>query len=132
VLDVFRFAWFAIRTFLGLIALVLALYGALWLFVKVDSALRGDADPDAALRRVNLYNTQPPAPGRSSWAYAPRNDTVDKRHDPDGRASQQPLGVHSTSARQDPHSAWRYSAGSLSTGSCTQSQSFSSPCTRVQ
>ena len=65
-LDVFRFAWFAIRTFLGLIALVLALYGALWLFVKVDSDLRGDADPDAALRRVNLHNAQPPAPGAAA------------------------------------------------------------------
>lgn len=71
--DVFRFAWFAVRTFLGPIALVVTLYGALWLFVKIDSTLRVDADPDAALRRVKLYNTHPPAPGRSRLnAYAPR------------------------------------------------------------
>ena len=56
--DVFRFAWFAVRTFLGLIALVLTLYGALWLFVKVDSTLRGNADPDAALKRVMSYNAR--------------------------------------------------------------------------
>ena len=55
--DVFRFAWFAVRTFLGLIGVVLTLYGALWLFVKLDSTLRGNADPDAALRRVKLYNS---------------------------------------------------------------------------
>jgi hypothetical protein len=73
VFDVFRFAWFAVRTFLGLIALVVTLYGALWLFVKIDSTLRGDADPDAALRRVKLYNTHPPAPWRSRlYAYAPK------------------------------------------------------------
>jgi hypothetical protein len=73
VFDVFRFAWFAVRTFFGLILLLVALYGALWLFVEVDSALRGNADPDAALRRVKLYNTHPPAPGRSRlYAYAPR------------------------------------------------------------
>jgi len=57
VFDVFRFAWFAVRTFLGLIGVVLTLYGALWLFVKLDSTLRGNADPDAALRRVKLYNS---------------------------------------------------------------------------
>jgi len=34
-LDVFRFAWFAVRTFFGGIALVLAAYVALFLFVKV-------------------------------------------------------------------------------------------------
>jgi len=34
-LDVFRFAWFAVRTFLGVIALILAGYVALYLFVKV-------------------------------------------------------------------------------------------------
>jgi hypothetical protein len=55
-LDVFRFAWFAARTFFGVIALVLALYGALWVFVKVHSAAMGDADPDAALKRVKSYN----------------------------------------------------------------------------
>ncbi len=71
--DVFRFAWFAVRTFIGLIALVITLYGALWLFVKVDSAQRGNSDPDATLRRVKLYNTHPPTPGRSRpYPYAPR------------------------------------------------------------
>ena len=44
-LDVFRFAWFAVRTFLGVIALVLALYAALWLFVKVLSLAPGGTDP---------------------------------------------------------------------------------------
>lgn len=34
-LDVFRFAWFAARTFFGVIALVLAAYVALDLFVSV-------------------------------------------------------------------------------------------------
>jgi hypothetical protein len=34
-LDVFRFAWFAVRTFFGVIALILAAYMALYLFVKV-------------------------------------------------------------------------------------------------
>ena len=56
--DVFRFAWFCLRTFIGLIGLILALYGALWLFVKIDSARSGNADPDAALQRVKLYNAQ--------------------------------------------------------------------------
>jgi hypothetical protein len=58
VFDVFRFAWFCVRTFIGLIALVLAMHGALWLFVKTDSARIGNSDPGAALRRVNLYNAQ--------------------------------------------------------------------------
>ena len=44
--DVFRFAWFAVRTFLGVIALVLTLYLVLWLFVKVLSAAPAN---DAAL-----------------------------------------------------------------------------------
>jgi len=43
--DVFRFAWFAVRTFLGVIALVLVLYVALWLFVKVLSAAPGNNAP---------------------------------------------------------------------------------------
>ena len=34
-LDVFRFAWFAVRTFFGAIALVLAAYVALQLLVRV-------------------------------------------------------------------------------------------------
>jgi len=56
--DVFRFAWFALRTACGLIALILAAYVALWLFVKILSMDPGNADPDAALRRVKSYNAQ--------------------------------------------------------------------------
>jgi len=56
--DVFRFAWFAVRTAFGLIALVLGAYAALWLFVKILSMGPGNADPDAALRRVKSYHAQ--------------------------------------------------------------------------
>jgi len=56
--DVFRFAWFAMRTFFGVIALVLTLYAALWLFVQILSAAPASADPDAALRRVMSYNAR--------------------------------------------------------------------------
>lgn len=42
--DVFRFAWFAVRAALGLIALILAAYAALWLFVKILSMGPGNAD----------------------------------------------------------------------------------------
>jgi hypothetical protein len=54
--DVFRFAWFAVRTFFGVIALVLTLHAALWLFVQILAAGPGNADPDATLRRVMSYN----------------------------------------------------------------------------
>lgn len=54
--DVFRFALFAVRTFFGVILLILALYATLWVFVKVHSAAMGNVDPDAALRRVKSYN----------------------------------------------------------------------------
>ena len=57
--EVFRFALFAVRTFFGVIALILALYAGLWLFVKVHSAAMGGTDPDAALRRVMSYNRKP-------------------------------------------------------------------------
>jgi len=57
-LDVFRFAWFAVRTFAGLVLLVLTLHAALWLFVKILSAGPGNDDPGAALRRVQSYNAQ--------------------------------------------------------------------------
>ena len=57
-LDVFRFAWFAVRTFLGVIALVLTLYVALWAFVKLLSAAPDNADPHGALQRVKSYNAQ--------------------------------------------------------------------------
>ena len=57
-LDVFRFAWFAVRTFFGVGALLLALYAAMWVFVKIHSSAMGNVDPDAALRRVMSYNAQ--------------------------------------------------------------------------
>ena len=55
-LEVFRFALFAVRTFFGVILLILVLYAALWVFVKVHSAAMANVDPDAALRRVKSYN----------------------------------------------------------------------------
>jgi hypothetical protein len=58
VFDVFRFAWFAVRTFIGFVLLVVTLYAALRLFVKILQAAPGNDDPDAALRRVNSYNAQ--------------------------------------------------------------------------
>jgi hypothetical protein len=81
-LDVFRFAWFAVRTFFGVIALVLTLYAALWAFVKVLSAAPDNADPGSALRRVKSYNAQAirlqdrkaaavPPPGRSDCNAVP-------------------------------------------------------------
>jgi hypothetical protein len=57
-LDVFRFAWFAVRTFVGVGALLLAIYAAMWVFIKIHSTAMGNADPDAALRRVMSYNAQ--------------------------------------------------------------------------
>jgi hypothetical protein len=56
--DVIRFAWFSVRTAFGFIALILCAYAALWLFVKILSMGPGNADPDAALRRVKSYNAQ--------------------------------------------------------------------------
>jgi hypothetical protein len=55
-LDVFRFAWFAVRTFLGIIALTLVAYGALWVFVRIDSTAMRNEDPNAALNRVKSFN----------------------------------------------------------------------------
>ena len=54
--DVFRFAWFAVRTFVGFVFLVLTVYAAMWVFVKIDSMATRSADPDAALRLVSSYN----------------------------------------------------------------------------
>jgi hypothetical protein len=62
--DVFRFAWFAVRTFIGVILLVITLYAALWLFVKILSAAPCDDDPGAGLRRVNSYNARAAAKDR--------------------------------------------------------------------
>lgn len=56
--DVFRFAWFAVRTFFGVIALVLALYAALWVFVKILSAAPGNDAAGAAIRRANSDSGQ--------------------------------------------------------------------------
>jgi len=56
--DVFRFAWFAVRTFFGVCLLILALYAALWAFVRIHSGLAPSADPDAALKRVMSYNAR--------------------------------------------------------------------------
>ena len=86
-LDVFRFAWFAVRTFFGVGALLLAMYVAMWVFVKIHSTAMGNADPDAALRRVMLYNGQgiqkvrktPAAlPGGTSNCSADRGATCDR------------------------------------------------------
>ena len=71
-LHVFRFAWFAVRTFFGVIALVLGLYAALWLFVRVLSAAPGNPGPAAALGRVRSYNA--PATGREQTTVAAPND----------------------------------------------------------
>lgn len=57
-LEVFRFTWFAVRTLFGVAALILTAYAAMWVFVKIHSAAMGNADPDAALRRVMSYNAQ--------------------------------------------------------------------------
>ena len=57
-LGVFRFAWFALRTFFGVLALILAAYGAMWLFVRIHSVSMPNEDPDAALSRVKSYNAQ--------------------------------------------------------------------------
>jgi hypothetical protein len=59
VLDVFRFAWFAVRTLFGVIALVLTLHAALWVFVKILSLAPGSTDPGAALRRAKSYDSLP-------------------------------------------------------------------------
>ena len=67
-LDVFRLAWFAVRTFFGVIALVLALYAALWLFVKILSAAPSNDEPGAALRSVESYNSQAASRGRATAA----------------------------------------------------------------
>jgi hypothetical protein len=72
VVEVFRFALFAVRTFFGVILLILALYAALWVFVKVHPAAMGNADPDAALRRVKSYNARAiPHVDRKATAVSP-------------------------------------------------------------
>ena len=46
--EVFRFAWFAVRTLFGVVLLILTLYGAMWVFVRIHSAAMGNSDPEAA------------------------------------------------------------------------------------
>jgi len=60
-LEVFRFAWFAVRTSFGVIVLVLALDAALWTFVKIHSVLMSNAHSGATFKRVISYST----PGNS-------------------------------------------------------------------
>ena len=69
-LDVFRFAWFAVRTFLGVIGVVLVLYAGLWLFVKILSAAPPNLEPGAALRHMNSYSAQ------ANWAGSKRETVV--------------------------------------------------------
>jgi hypothetical protein len=55
-LDVFRFAWFAVRTFFGIGLLILAVETSMWMLVKVHSMATGSLESEAALRRVNSYH----------------------------------------------------------------------------
>lgn len=55
-LELWRFVWFTIRTFLGLIGLALFAYGALWVFARGTSLVPGRGNPDDALKRVQSYN----------------------------------------------------------------------------
>jgi len=71
VLDVFRFAWFAVRTFAGFVLLVLTLYAAMWTFVKIDSMATRNLDHDAALRLVKSYNAQTSGQNRKGQAVPP-------------------------------------------------------------
>ena len=50
--DVFRFAWFTVRTFFGILLLVLVMRGALWTLVKLHSAAMAHANSPAATYRV--------------------------------------------------------------------------------
>ena len=70
-LDVFRFAWFALRTFAGFVLLVLTLYAALWAFVKIDSMATRNVDHHAALRLVKSYNAQTSGQNRKRQAVPP-------------------------------------------------------------
>lgn len=68
--DVFRFAWFAVRTFAGFVLLVLALGAALWAFVKIDSMATRNVDPDARSQRYLSSRGQP------DWPVRPEKETV--------------------------------------------------------
>ena len=69
--GVFRFAWFAVRTFAGFVLLVLTLYAAMWAFVKVDSMATRNVDYDAALRLVKSYNARMSGQNRKPQAVPP-------------------------------------------------------------
>jgi len=76
VFEVFRFALFAVRTFFGVVALVLMLYAALWLFVKILSAAPGDDEPRGALGRVESYNSRAAARDRAATAREMEQDVT--------------------------------------------------------
>jgi len=78
VFEVFRFALFALRPFFGVIALVLTLYAALWLFVRILSAAPGNDEPRRALGRVESYNS--PAAARDLAAPAREMEQDVTRH----------------------------------------------------
>ena len=60
-LDVFRFAWFAVRTFLGVIALVLTLYAAMWAFVDSIGGTRQRGPGRRAAAREVVQRAWDPA-----------------------------------------------------------------------
>ena len=64
--DVFRFAWFAVRTFFGILLLVLVLRGALWTLVKLHSAAMAHAKPAAATYRVPASSASITTPQREN------------------------------------------------------------------
>ncbi len=78
-LDVFRFAWFAVRTFFGVIALILVAYVALHLFVSVlqwsDTQQR---HRPTTVSRV-AKSTAPPCVGRVNGAFQADAATVPPR-----------------------------------------------------
>jgi hypothetical protein len=75
VFDVFRFAWFTVRTLAGFVLLVLTLYAALWAFVKIDSLPTRNADHGAVLRLVKTYNAQTSGQNRKRPAVPPTGVT---------------------------------------------------------
>jgi hypothetical protein len=76
VFEVFRFALFAVRTFFGVIALVLTLYAAMWLFVKILTAAPGNDEPRGALGRVEPYNSRSAARDRAPPAREMEQDVT--------------------------------------------------------
>lgn len=68
--DVFRSACFALRTFLGFVLLVLTVYAAMWVFIKIDSMATRNPDPDATLRLVKSYNPKRTGQHRAQAVFA--------------------------------------------------------------